>query len=113
MLEPCEPREDDNEHTTMLAMGCAVHRSNGKGQERDELDARKDWDGSTEGGDALQILLRNVSRIPPRRMCQPYALTAESKPTGANRARGHPLRSKVTSNLCSAMNFAEGPGAGV
>ena len=32
MLEPREPREDDNEHTTMLAMGGAVHRSNDKGQ---------------------------------------------------------------------------------
>lgn len=66
MLEPREPREDDNEHTTMLAMGGAVHRSNDKGQERDEFDAREEWDGSAEGGDALQMLLRDVSHIPSR-----------------------------------------------
>lgn len=64
VLEPREPREDDNRLTrgTFVTLGgvvrrnnATVHGSNGKGQEGDELElhgAREDWDGSAGGGDA-------------------------------------------------------------
>ena len=48
----------DGELTATFVVKCAVHRSNGEGQESDELELHGDcdeWDGGVEGGDAMLL----------------------------------------------------------